>query len=57
MTLSLAIDISLTGMLVVQLSPPGGAGPPDPPAGFVYLTDDDGSRLTDDDGAFLMEDI
>ena len=33
------------------------AGPPDPPAGYIYLTDDDGSRLTDDDGAYLMEEI
>jgi hypothetical protein len=26
-----------------------------PPAGFVYLADPDGSRLTDPDGAYLME--
>lgn len=28
-----------------------------PPAGFVWLIDDDGAYLTDDDGARLMEAI
>ena len=27
---------------------------PDPPPGFVFLTDDNGAYLTDDDGVFLL---
>ncbi|BAL75996.1 hypothetical protein [Bradyrhizobium cosmicum] len=26
-----------------------------PPAGFVFITDDDGAILTDDDGAYFLE--
>lgn len=26
-----------------------------PPAGFVFLVDDDGAYLTDDDGYYLLE--
>jgi hypothetical protein len=32
-----------------------GAGQPTPPAGFVYLIDQDGAYLTDQDGSYLME--
>ena len=32
-------------------------GGPFPPAGFVFLIDDDGALLIDDDGAFLIEEI
>lgn len=28
---------------------------PTPPAGFVFLVDDDGSYLIDEDGNYLME--
>jgi hypothetical protein len=31
------------------------AGEVTPPAGFVLITDDDGSYLVDDDGAYFVE--
>lgn len=32
-----------------------GGGSAQPPAGFIYLRDSDGSILRDSDGAYLME--
>ncbi|MFB9950285.1 hypothetical protein ACFFP0_15610 [Rhizobium puerariae] len=48
----LDFGVFLTG---VSIMPADGDLPPAPPAGYVFLTDDDGAYLTDDDHAFLME--
>lgn len=37
--------------------PGTGTGAGEPPAGFIYLMDEDGYRLTDNDGAYLMEPV
>ena len=39
---------------IAALSRGVGATPPDPPFGFVYITDDDGAFLRADDGAYLI---
>lgn len=43
-------------MLSVSVAYPGnlGNGLPEPPFGWVFLTDDDGVYLTDDNGLFLI---
>lgn len=43
-------------LLDVVIAYPGtlGAGLPDPPYGWVFLTDDNGVYLTDDAGNFLI---
>ena len=45
--------------LNVSLAYPGVLGPafPEPPPGYVYLTDDDGAYLVDDDGAYLIGEV
>jgi len=45
--------------LTVSFAFPGVLGPafPEPPPGFVYLTDDSGVYLTDDDGNYLIGEV
>jgi hypothetical protein len=38
----------------LSLALTGGGGGLRPPAGYVFLVDDDGAYLTDDDGAYLL---
>lgn len=47
------------GRFNVTIAFPGVLGPdfPEPPPGFVYLTDDDGAYLIDDDGAYLVGEV
>lgn len=42
--------------LAVSFAYPGTLGYdfPDPPPGFVYLVDDEGTYITDDNGVFLV---
>ena len=39
---------------IATLKKGAGAAPPDPPDGYVYITDADGAILTDSDGTYLI---
>lgn len=45
--------------LSVSVAYPGVLGPtfPEPPPGFVYLTDDNGAYLVDDAGNYLIGEV